>query len=294
MMKFGIHYIYWRKDLDCKSYLPYVGRAKKTGFDCLELGDYLFFQISDRDVEELAKASEYYDIELALGLDPPAGSYLTSFEEEERRKGIEFYKRAFPRMEKLGIRAVGGNMLNAPFTNPPFGRYHQREYEFAVDSLRKIAKAAEDYGISIHVEIVNRYESHIVNTAGQAAALLEQVDMPNAKMTLDSFHMNVEESSFINAILTAGEKLGHFHLMENHRGLLGTGHLPLYEIRDALRQIGYEGILSMECLARAGGTLGDCARIWRDVTREADEEGLDEQASRSVQAMKFLFAEGDR
>lgn len=293
-MKFGIHYIYWRKDLECKSYLPYVGRAKKAGFDCLELGDYLFFAISGHDVEELAKASEYYGIELALGLDPPADSCLTSADEAQRRKGIEFYKRAFPRMEKLGIRAVGGNMLNAPFTRPPFGRYHQQEYEFAADSLRKIAEAAQDWGLSINVEIVNRYESHIVNTAAQAAELLAQVDMPNAKMTLDSFHMNVEESSFANAILAAGEKLGHFHLMENHRGLLGTGHIPLYEIRDALRQIRYDGILSMECLARAGGTLGDCARIWRDVTRNADEEGLDEQASRSVQAMKFLFAEGDR
>lgn len=293
-MKFGIHYIYWRKDLDCKSYLPYVARAKKTGFDCLELGDYLFFEISDSDVDELAAASSYYDIELALGLDPPGGSYLTSFEESERQSGIEFYKRAFPRMERLGIKAVGGNMLNAPFTMTPYGRYHQKEYELAADSLRKIAKAAQDYGIAVNVEIVNRYESHIVNTAGQAVKLLEEVDMPNAGMTLDSFHMNVEESSFIGAILTAGDRLGHFHLMENHRGLLGTGHLPLNEIRDALRHIGYDGILSMECLARAGGSLGDCARIWRDVTRDADEEGLDTQAARSVQAMKFLFAEGDR
>ena len=117
-MKFGIHYIYWRKDLDCKSYLPYVEKTKKAGFDALELGDYLFFEISDHDVTELAKAAQYYDIELALGLDPPAGSWLTSFDREERRKGIEFYKKAFPRMEKLGIKAVGGNMLNAPFTAP--------------------------------------------------------------------------------------------------------------------------------------------------------------------------------
>ena len=292
-MKFGIHYIYWRKDLDCKSYLPYVEKAKKTGFDALELGDYLFFQISDHDVTELAKAAEHYDIELALGLDPPSGYCLTSSDESERNKGIEFYKNAFPRMEKLGIRAVGGNMLNAPFT-APFDKYHEKEYEYAVDSVKKIAESAARYGIGINVEIVNRYESHIINTAAQAKRMLDEINLPNAKMTLDSFHMNVEESSFTNAILTAGDKLGHFHLMENHRGVLGTGHLPLNEFRDALQYIHYDGILTMECLVRAGGALGDCCRIWRDITRWADEEGLDEQASQSVHAMKYFFAEGNR
>ncbi|GAA0791385.1 sugar phosphate isomerase/epimerase [Faecalicatena orotica] len=292
-MKFGIHYIYWRKDLDCKSYLPYVEKAKKAGFDALELGDYLFFEISDHDVTELAKAAQYYDIELALGLDPPAGSWLTSFDREERRKGIEFYKKAFPRMEKLGIKAVGGNMLNAPFT-APYDKYHEKEYEFAIDSIRKIAGAAKGYDIGINVEIVNRYESHIINTAAQAKRMLDEIDMPNAGMTLDSFHMNVEESSYTNAILTAGGRLGHFHLMENHRGILGTGHLPLNEFRDALHYIHYDGILTMECLVRAGGSLGDCCRIWRDMTRWADEAGLDEQASQSVHAMKYLFAEGNR
>lgn len=292
-MKFGIHYIYWRNDLDCKSYLPYVEKAKKAGFDALELGDYLFFRIADNDVAELSKAAKYYDIELALGLDPPSGSFLTSFDESERRAGIEFYKKAFPKMEKLGVKAVGGNMLNAPFI-APFDKYHEKEYEYAVDSIRKIAEAAMEYGMGINVEIVNRYESHIVNTAAQAKRMLDEIDLPNAKMTLDSFHMNVEESSFMNAILTAGDKLGHFHLMENHRGILGTGHLPLNEFRDALQYIHYEGILTMECLVRAGGSLGDCCRIWRDITRWADEAGLDEQASQSVHAMKYLFAEGDR
>ena len=76
-MKFGIHYIYWRKDLDCKSYLPYVEKAKKAGFDALELGDYLFFEISDHDVTELAKAAQYYD--RACTRTGPACGFLADF-----------------------------------------------------------------------------------------------------------------------------------------------------------------------------------------------------------------------
>ena len=292
-MKFGIHYIYWQKDFSCVSYLPYVKKAKDAGFDALELGDTLFFRISEKDVAELAAAARDADITLALGLDPPAGCSLTSEEEAHRKRGIAFYETAFERMEKLGIRAVGGNMLNAPFT-PPYAAHQKREWEYARDSLKKIASAAEEYGMEIHVEIVNRYEGHIVNTAAQARKLLDEIGLPNAKMTLDSYHMNVEESSFTNAILTAGSRLGHFHLEENHRGLLGTGHLPLYEFRDALRQIGYTGILTMECLVRAGDELADGCRIWRDMTGWADEEELDRQAGESVRAMKYLFSEGRR
>ena len=292
-MKFGIHYIYWQNDFQCSSYLPYVEKAKKAGFDVLELGDYLFFKISDQDVTELKAAADHYDVELALGLDPPAGSYLTSDDEEERMLGIAFYEKAFPRMEKLGIKAIGGNMLNAPFV-APFTETHKRGWDHAVDSLRKISDRAAEYGMGINVEIVNRYESFIVNTAAQARKLLAEVDRENAKMTLDSFHMNVEESSFITAILTAGAKLGHFHLEENHRGILGTGHLPLNEFRDALQQINYQGILTMECLVRGGGELADGCRVWRDMTRWAQGDELDAQVSQSVHAMKFLFNEGMR
>lgn len=292
-MKFGIHYIYWQNDFQCKSYLPYVEKAKKAGFDVLELGDYLFFDISEKDVVELKAAADYYNVELALGLDPPAGSYLTSEDEAERNRGIAFYDKAFPRMEKLGIKAIGGNMLNAPFV-APFTKNHKIAWDYAADSLRKIADRANEYGMGINVEIVNRYESFVVNTAAQARKLLDEVDRSNAKMTLDAFHMNVEESSFITSILTAGEKLGHFHLEENHRGVLGTGHLPLNEIRDGLRQINYQGILTMECLVRGGGELADGCRVWRDMTNWAEGEELDRQASESVHAMKFLFAEGTR
>lgn len=292
-MKFGIHYIYWQNDLKCDSYMPYIEKAKKAGFDALELGDILFFRISEKQVEEIAAAAKHYDMELALGLDPPEGCYLTVEDKDERNRGIAFYERAFDRMGKLGIRAVGGNMLNAPFV-APFGKYHEREWGYARDSLRKIASRALEYGIGIHMEVVNRYESHILNTAAEAHKLLDEVELPNAKMTLDSFHMNVEESSFANAVFAAGDRLGHFHLEENHRGLLGTGHLPLHEFRDALKQIGYEGILTMECLVRAGGELADTCRIWRDMTRRADAERLDIDAAGSVKAMKYLFAEGMR
>lgn len=291
-MKFGIHYIYWQNDLQCKSYTPYVLRAEACGFDVLEIGDYLFLRLSDAEIDELRAAASDCGIELAIGLDPPAGAALTSEDTAQRERGVRFYTELLPKLSRLGVRGIGGNMLNEPF-QPPFREHHPRQWANAVESLREICRRAEDFGLNINCEVVNRYESHIVNTAHDAHRLLDEVGLPNAKMTLDAYHMNLEESSFSNAIFDAGDRLGHFHLQENHRGLLGTGHLPLYEIRDALRKINYNGILTMECLARAGGELGDCARIWRDLTGWADETELDAAAMRSVMSMRYLFSQGN-
>ena len=291
-MKFGIHYIYWRNDLQCKSYTPYVARARKCGFDALELGDYLFLDLTPKELEELKAAAADQQIELVVSLDPPQDSALSSFDASARDKGIRFYTDIFPRLQRLGVKCICGNMLNAHFI-PPFLTNHPREWDHAVQSLRQNCKAAEDYGLDVNCEVVNRYEGHIFNTARDGRRFMDEVDLPNAKLTLDAYHMNIEESSFANAIFDAGERLGHFHLQENHRGLLGTGHLPLPEIRDALHRIHYQGICTMESLARAGGELADCARIWRDLTGWADEEGLDRNAEISVQSMRYLFSQGN-
>lgn len=291
-MKFGIHYIYWRNDLQCASYTPYVARAKKCGFDALELGDYLFLALSQKELDELRAAATDQEIALVVSLDPPPDCALSATDAATRDRGIRFYTDLFPRLGRLGVKCICGNMLNAPFV-PPFSANHPWEWENALRSLRQICAAAADFGLDVNCEVVNRYEGHIFNTARDGRRFMDEVGLPNAKLTLDAYHMNIEESSFANAIFDAGDRLGHFHLQENHRGLLGTGHLPLPEIRDALRRIQYSGICTMESLARAGGELGDCARIWRDLTGWASEEELDRNARVSVESMRYLFSQGN-
>jgi len=290
-MKFGIHYIYWRKDLDCQSYIPYVEKARLAGFDNLELGDYLVLEMSDRATDELAAAAAHYDMPLTVGLDPPRDCSLTDDSQEVCRKGMDFYAKAFARLAKLRVTTLSGHMLNAQ-PRAPYEAYRQREWEAGVQSMRCMGKQAAEYGITLCIEVVNRFEGHIFNTAKDGRRFVDEVGLPNVKLLLDSFHMNIEESGMANAILDAGSKLGHFHFMENHRGLPGTGHICWNEIRDSMRHIGYDGVMVMEAHVRAGGTLGDSARIWRDLTGKADEDELIQNAKRSLAFSRFLFAQG--
>lgn len=139
------------------------------------------------------------------------------------------------------------------------------------------------------LEVVNRFEGHLLNTAKIGRQLTDEVGLDNVKLLLDGFHMNIEEDSAAGGILDAGHSLGHFHFIENHRGLPGSGHIPWTEVRDAMRAVGYSGVMVMEALVRAGGTLGDCVRIWRDMTGNASREELNQHAKTALDYARNLF-----
>jgi len=113
--------------------------------------------------------------------------------------------------------------------------------ERSLRSLREILGRAEQYGIAYCLEIVNRFEQCILNTAAEGVDYLRELDHPSAKLLLDIFHMNIEEDSFADAIRTAKGLLGHFHIGECNRKTPGTGRMPWDEIFAALRETGYDG-----------------------------------------------------
>ena len=107
---------------------------------------------------------------------------------------------------------------------------------------------------------------------------------------LDTFHMNIEEDNMVEAILLAGDKLGHFHVGENNRRLPGKGGFPWYEIGMALRAIGYQGNVVMEPFVRNGGTVGNDIKIWRDLSQGASLAQLDSDARNSVAFLRNVFS----
>jgi D-psicose/D-tagatose/L-ribulose 3-epimerase len=62
-----------------------------------------------------------------------------------------------------------------------------------------------------------RYETNLLNTAGQAMDFLSDVNHDNACVHLDTYHMHIEESGFETAVRLCGSKLGYVHLGESHR-----------------------------------------------------------------------------
>jgi D-psicose/D-tagatose/L-ribulose 3-epimerase len=154
-----------------------------------------------------------------------------------------------------------------------------------IECVREAVKTAEDCGVLFCLEVLNRFEHFLMNTTEEGIEFAKRVGSPNCKIHLDTFHMNIEEDSFGEAILKAGSWLGHFHLGEANRRPPGWGRMPWTEIFGALHTINYPGALVMEPFLVPGGDVGRDISVFRYLP---GSDNRDEEATLSA---KFVRAE---
>lgn len=176
----------------------------------------------------------------------------------------------------MGGTAVGG-VVTGVSKHFPEGVEHTRgeTAQRAAESLREAAKAAEDLGVNLGVEVVNRFESPLVNTCAEALRVVEFVGSSRVGVHLDTFHMNIEEADIGAAIRLAGKRLIHFHACENNRALPGQAHIAWREVFAALHAVGYGGPVVMESLPGPYGGIAGRMNIWRRLSADVDGELLE-------------------
>jgi D-psicose/D-tagatose/L-ribulose 3-epimerase len=152
--------------------------------------------------------------------------------------------------------------------------------------MRKAVKAAEYSNVIFSMEVVNRFEQFIMNTCDEALDYVNAVDSSNAKIMLDTFHMNIEEDFIGKAIIKAGDKLGHLHIGENNRMPPGYGHIPWAEVSTAINKINYRGAVVMEPFLVPGGEVGRDIKVYRDLSVNLD---LDLEAQKALMFMREIL-----
>ena len=288
-MKYGIYFAYWEKEwnADQKSY---ISRVKKLGFDVLEISCAMLKAISTQELMEMKKMAANAGITLTAGYGPGANENLASANEDIVKNAVAFYTDILKKLEILEIHTLGGGIYSywpVDYTNPID---KAGDWERSVKNVRTVGKIAGECGVDYCLEVLNRFEGYLLNTCAECKAFVEQVDVPAVKIMLDTFHMNIEEDSMVEAILLAGDRLGHFHVGENNRRLPGKGGMPWYEIGSALRAIGYDKNIVMEPFVRNGGGVGSDIKVWRDLSKGATDEMLDQDAAASVAFLKNVFS----
>jgi D-psicose/D-tagatose/L-ribulose 3-epimerase len=164
------------------------------------------------------------------------------------------------------------------------------ERERAADVLRDVAKVADERGVRLGIEPVNRYESFLVNTAEQARELKKLIGEPAVGVHLDAYHMNIEEEEFYAPVAASVDDLIHFHLSESHRGIPGTGTVDWEAIMRALVEGGYRGYVGLESFAEIAESMRGATCIWRELVSDSDtlvREGL-----AYLQGLERRFAQG--
>ncbi|WP_454687409.1 D-psicose 3-epimerase [Agrobacterium leguminum] len=287
-MKHGIYYSYWEHEWSAK-FGPYIEKVAKLGFDIIEVAAHHINEYSDAELAVIRQSAKDNGIILTAGIGPSKTRNLSSEDAAVRAAGKAFFERTLSNVAKLDVHTIGGALHSywpIDYSQPVD---KAGDYARGVEGIYGIADFANDLGINLCIEVLNRFENHVLNTAAEGVAFVKDVGKSNVKVMLDTFHMNIEEDSFGEAIRTAGPLLGHFHTGESNRRVPGKGRMPWHEIGLALRDINYTGAVVMEPFVKTGGTIGSDIKVWRDLSGGADLAKMDEDARNALAFSRFVL-----
>lgn len=284
MNKIGIYYAYWTHEWDV-DFHPYIDKVAGLGFDLLEVNAGTIAKASSVERRDLKKHADDCGIDLSYCIGLPREYDVSAPEEATRERGIAYLKQQAKAIGEMGGGSLGGITYAAWPLLMPDGMDDKRPFlERSVASLKEIAPVAEDNQVFFNLEVVNRFECFLLNTAEEAVAYVKEVGSSNVRVMLDTYHMNIEEDTIASAVETAGQYLGHVHIGENNRKPPGYGHIPWDELVASLQRIDYTGAIVMEPFLMPGGQVGRDIRVWRDL--QTGLEDLDTEAQKAVRFMR--------
>ena len=145
------------------------------------------------------------------------------------------------------------------------------------EALAPVADYAAARGVRLGVEPLNRYETSVVNTVAQGLEMLDGLPAEAIGLTLDTYHLNIEEQDPAAAIRLAGaaDRVAHVQVCANDRGAPGADHMDWRAIRDALVDVGYDGPLCIESFTAENESIATAASIWRPLARSQDAIATD-------------------
>ncbi|MDQ2756549.1 MAG: sugar phosphate isomerase/epimerase [Actinomycetota bacterium] len=258
----GVHALVWVGGWSPEQARFAIESTREAGYDLIELTmpDETF------DADMTAKLLQDNGLGSAFSLGLSEETDISSDDPEVVARGRAFLSDVISLVRDTGSPYLGGVIFSR------LGRYAapvtERGRANSVESIAYLADRAAASGITLGLEFCNRYETNVLNTTEQTLAFIADVDRPNVVAHLDVYHMNIEEVSFTAAVeaAAAAGKLGYVHLGESHRGALGTGSVPFEEFFGALRDVGYDGVLTFESFSSkvVHPTLSSNLAIWRD------------------------------
>jgi sugar phosphate isomerase/epimerase len=185
---------------------------------------------------------------------------------DARRRARDFIRSIIELGGPLGAPAIIGSMQGRHSVD---GVDQATARAWLAEALEELGEFARQYGVPLIYEPLNRYETNMVNTVEQGVAVLAGLSTRNVRLLADLFHMNIEEVDVAAALRAGKDRIGHVHFVDSNRRPAGCGHLDFEPIALALREIGYDGYASAECLpwpespAAAQQTIASFRRFFR-------------------------------
>jgi D-psicose/D-tagatose/L-ribulose 3-epimerase len=259
-MKFGVNTFIWTANFD-RSNLPLLPRIKAAGFDGVEVPLFAPAQFAASDIRRGLRDNA---LECTICSVLTGGMNVISPDASTRQKTRTHLEDCAKAAAEVGAKIIAGP-LYSPVGLMTGSRRTADEWKWALDCYQSLGPVLERYGVTIALEPLNRFETYFLNTAADAAAFCDQVGHPNVGILFDTFHANIEEKSIGAGYRTVARHLKHVHTCENDRGIPGSGHVEWADVFEALREIHYDGWLTIESFGFSLGELSAAASIWRDI-----------------------------
>jgi len=265
----GIEVFYWL-DAWSDDQSSVFGKAAEAGYDGVEISFVAGVPI---DIARVAAAAVNagVDIVCSTGLTPHMD--ISSPDPDVRDAGRRHLHQSLNYAAELGSPLLGG-VTYASWMGFPADDLGERRKRSA-EVLGELGDVAEDLGLSICLEVLNRFEGYMFNTVSGCLAFIDSIGHSSIKVELDTFHMNMEEDDLAAAVLLAGAKLGHVQVAANNRRAPQFGHIDWPPFRTALDSVGYQGWVVFETFPNAAVETGRTTYAWRDLAVDLDGEAAD-------------------
>ena len=218
-------------------------RLSRLGYSSVELeGEPSKFPISEtRDLLKKYGITCWGTVTIMSGSRNLAASDI-----DQRKSTIDYMKQVTELAAALGgeiftvVPATVGNLK--PSSTP------KDEWRWVVESMKEVAGFALSKNIRVALEPLNRFETYFLNRSDQTLKLIEDIGLPNCGIAFDVFHLAIEEPDMLHALRLCGPRVFDVHVADNNRLPAGDGSFNWPEIVNVLREIGYNGCLSVECM----------------------------------------------
>lgn len=257
-MKFGMNLLLWTSDVT-EEHFPVLESLKAMGYDGVEL------PVFDMDLAKFQRVGARLN---SIGLERTAVTVCTdtenpiSPEASIRAAGLARIKKAVDMCAASGCTHLCGPIHSAigSFTgNGPT----QDEWNWGKETLTQAADYAKANNVTLVAEYLNRFECYFLTSAADAARFCREVNHTHLKTMYDTFHANIEEKNIAAAMQSAFDQVVHVHISENDRSTPGEGHVDWETTFQMLKQLRYDGWLTVEAFGLSLPALAAATKIWR-------------------------------
>jgi D-psicose/D-tagatose/L-ribulose 3-epimerase len=262
MNQLGVHALVWTGGWSESEAALAIAETKRAGYDLIEIP---LLDPASVDAAMTRRLLDEHGLSATCSLGLSAATDISSEDKDAVAAGEALLRQALKCAVDFRSPYMGGILYSAfqKYMRPPT----QAGRANAIAVLKRLAREAAADGVTLGLEVVNRYETNLLNTADEALAFIAEVDEPNVGVHLDTYHMNIEEDDMFGPVRRCGDKLVYVHIGESHRGYLGSGSVDFSTFFKALAAQGYAGTITFESFSSAivSPTLSNILGVWRNL-----------------------------